>query len=104
MTHSFGPFACILTHPSRNLKTSESEMSVLIDDEPPKRRRKGKDEKSEMVRASPQLSRLRVDFDYSALVQKPKRTRQKKEKKEPSKDEETIKRLKVCTPISLYRT
>jgi len=72
-------------------------MSVLIDDEPPKKRRKGKGETVETVRAIPTLSRSGMDFYDSTLAQKPKGTRQKKEKKELSKDEETIKRLKVRT-------
>ena len=74
---------------------SESELSVLLDDEPPKRRRRAKGEKTETVRAASQSSRSRFDSNHSTLVQKPKGTRKKKEKKELSKDEETIKRLKV---------
>ncbi|KAF9647204.1 hypothetical protein BDM02DRAFT_3270450 [Thelephora ganbajun] len=60
-------------HGILNFQTSDSEVSSLFNDEPPKRRRKAKGEKDET---------------------KPKGARQKKEKKELSKDEETIKRLK----------
>ena len=68
MAYSIYLFVWVLTPPSRNVKKSESEMSVLIDYEPPKRRRKGKGEKGETVRVSPQSSRLMVDFDDFTLV------------------------------------
>jgi len=51
-----------------NTQKSESEMSVLIDDEPPKRRRKSKGEKGETVRVTPQLSLLRMNFDDPILI------------------------------------
>lgn len=53
----FDLFVGVLTLPSRNHQKSESEMSILIDDEPPKRRRKGKGEKDESVRVASRSSR-----------------------------------------------
>ena len=45
----FGSFPCVLTVSSQK---SESEISVLFDDEPPKRQRKTKGEKDETVRGA----------------------------------------------------
>ena len=42
----------VLTALSWICQKSESELSVLLDDEPPKRRRKDKGEKNETVRAA----------------------------------------------------
>jgi len=49
----YGSYLRVLTVQSQNYQKSESEMSVLLDDEPPKRRRKAKGEKDEAVRAPP---------------------------------------------------
>ena len=95
-TRQFAVFVSFLTISSRNSQKSESEISVLLDDEPPKRQHKSKGVKTETVRVASQSSRPRANSNYSTSVQKPKGARQKKEKKDLSKDEETIKRLKVC--------
>ena len=43
-------------------------MSILFDDEPPKRRRKDKSEKSATVRGTSQSSHLRIYFDDHVLA------------------------------------